>query len=257
MANWVFKGLASGVVTTRYPHRMEEIPGGWSGLPVVRGGNCPPECRQCAQACPSGAIESGPAGPRIDYMRCLFCRECVENCPAEVLVWRNDFRLARLNRRGEPSRRFSKRSVYIRHVDTGACESCLWEVNGLSNPYYDLHRLGFFFVTSPRHADLLLVTGPVTRNMADALDKAYRAMPAPKLVVAAGTCACSGSFAGVNYAAPYRLADLLPVDVFIPGCPPAPLTLLHGLLLAVGRLKEAEDTRMTTGGGEAAGVAGK
>lgn len=243
MANWVFKGLASGVVTTRYPYVVENIPGAWPGLPeVIKENACPADCRKCREACLSNAItRSGPAAPAIDYLRCLFCRRCVESCPRKVIVWKNDFRSAVLNRKDTLPRRFSRRSVYIRHVDGGACESCLWEINGLSNPYYDLHRLGFFFVTSPRHADLLLVSGPVTQSLADALIKTYRAMPGPKLVIATGACACSVSFAGMNYATPYRLADLLPVDVFIPGCPPAPLTLLHGLLLATGRISEAPE----------------
>lgn len=241
MANWVLKGLAKGVVTAKYPSVAENIPGAWCGYPEVQKEViCQEDCKKCLQACPTGAVTLSRAGrPVIDYQRCLFCGDCVHCCPEGVLAWENDFRLAALNSRCSRPHRFSRRSVYIRHIDGGCCEACLWEVNGISNPYYDLHRLGFFFVTSPRHADVLLVTGPVTGNMRGALEKAYRAMAAPKLVLAAGSCACSGTFAGMkNYASPFRLADLLPVDIFIPGCPPSPLTLLHGLLLAIGRAGE-------------------
>ncbi len=252
MANWVWRGLASGIVTTKYPQRQDNIPGGWPGLPVVTGeGQCPEFCPQCREVCPAGAIDCRGAAPVIDYRRCLFCRLCVTACPAGVLKWEDDFRTARRLRPDRPSERLSRRSVYIRHVDAGACECCLWEVGALSQPHYDLHRLGFFFVTSPRHADLLLVSGPVTRNMASALDKTYQAMPQPKIVIACGGCACGASLGGSSYATPFKLEELLPVDVFIPGCPPAPLSLLHGLLLAVGRMETgsaAKDQQFKTVG---------
>ena len=142
MANWVFKGLASGVVTTKYPRQREDIPGGWPGLPVAAG-LCPDSCRACREVCPTGAIECTGGAVLIDYNRCLFCRQCVAGCPAGILTWENDFRTAVSARQGQPGSRFSRRSVYIRHVDAGACECCLWEVGALSHPYYDLHRLGF------------------------------------------------------------------------------------------------------------------
>lgn len=127
------------------------------------------------------------------------------------------------------------RSLHIREVDAGSCNGCEVEIVGLNSPVYDVERFGIHFVASPRHADLLLVTGPVTRNMELALRKTYAAMPSPRLVVAVGACGCSGGLFGQNYASLGGVDAVLPVDVYIPGCPPNPHALLHGILLAVGR----------------------
>ena len=130
------------------------------------------------------------------------------------------------------------RSLHIREVDAGSCNGCEVEIVGLNSPIYDIERFGIHFVASPRHADLLLVTGPVTRNMELALRKTYDAMPGPRLVVAVGACGCSGGIFGENYATLGGVDRVIPVDVYIPGCPPNPHALLHGILLAVGRLAE-------------------
>jgi len=130
------------------------------------------------------------------------------------------------------------RSLAIREVDAGSCNGCELEIVALNNPIYDIERFGIHFVASPRHADMLLVTGPVTRNMELALLKTYRAMPGPKLVVAVGACGISGGIFGKNYASLGGVDQVLPVDVYIPGCPPRPQALLHGILLAIGRLAE-------------------
>jgi formate hydrogenlyase subunit 7 len=127
------------------------------------------------------------------------------------------------------------RSLHMRHVDAGSCNACESEIKLLTSPYYDIHRLGLFFTSSPRHADLLLVTGPVTRGMEAPLRQTYDAMPDPRLVVAVGACACTGGIFGPSAFSRGGLAHVLPVDVFIPGCPPAPLSLIHGLLLALDR----------------------
>jgi len=129
------------------------------------------------------------------------------------------------------------RSLHIREVDAGSCNGCEVEINGLGSPVYDIERFGIHFVASPRHADMLLVTGPVTRNMELALRKTYDATPDPRLVVAVGACGCSGGIFGVNYATCGAVDAVIPVDVYIPGCPPNPYALLHGILLAVGRLR--------------------
>ena len=127
------------------------------------------------------------------------------------------------------------RALAIREVDAGSCNGCELEIHALSNPYYNIEGAGIRFVASPRHADLLLVTGPVSRNMAQALRRTYDAMPDPKLVVAAGQCACDGGIFGETYATLGRVANVLPVDITVPGCPPAPLELLRGILAAVRR----------------------
>jgi len=131
-----------------------------------------------------------------------------------------------------------RRSLHIRHVDAGSDGSEEAEILALANPYYDIHRLGLFFTPAPRHADILLVTGPVTRAMADPLRRTYDAMPFPKLVLAAGTSACGGGIFGASYATLGGVDKVLPVDVYVPGTPPSPLALLYGLLLAIGRLEQ-------------------
>ena len=128
------------------------------------------------------------------------------------------------------------RSLHIRAVDAGSCNGCEVEIHGLNSPVYDLERFGVHFVASPRHADMLLVTGPVTRNMELALRKTYDATPDPRLVVAVGACGCSGGIFGQNYATCGAVDSVLPVDVYIPGCPPNPHALLQGILLAIGRM---------------------
>ncbi len=124
-------------------------------------------------------------------------------------------------------------ALTIRHVDAGSCNGCELEINALNNPYYNLEGLGIKFVASPRHADLLLVTGPVSRNMEVALKRTYDATPDPKLVVAIGDCGCSGGIFGENYASRGRVSNVIPVDVAVPGCPPTPLAIMQGILTAI------------------------
>ncbi|MGQ9659889.1 MAG: NADH-quinone oxidoreductase subunit B family protein [Thermochromatium sp.] len=125
------------------------------------------------------------------------------------------------------------RSLAIRQVDAGSCNACELEIHALNNPYYDLERFGMHFVASPRHADALLVTGPVSRHMETALRRTWRATPAPKFVIAVGECACTGGEFGVSYASCGAVENVIPVDVKIPGCPPAPMDMLRGLLAAL------------------------
>jgi Ni,Fe-hydrogenase III small subunit len=136
------------------------------------------------------------------------------------------------------------RALCIRQVDAGSCNGCELEIHALNNPFYNLEGLGIRFVASPRHADLLLVTGPVSRHMALALRRTYEAMPDPKLVVALGDCGCSGGIFGENYASCGRVSNVIPVDVVVPGCPPSPLRILQGILTAIS----AQATRRVTHG---------
>ena len=129
------------------------------------------------------------------------------------------------------------RSLHIRQVDAGSCNGCEIEIVNLNSPVYDIERFGIHFVASPRHADMLLVTGPVTRNMELALKKTYDAAPDPRLVVAVGACGCSGGIFGVNYATCGGVDSVIPVDVYVPGCPPNPHALLHGIFLAMGKIR--------------------
>jgi Ni,Fe-hydrogenase III small subunit/formate hydrogenlyase subunit 6/NADH:ubiquinone oxidoreductase subunit I len=213
----------------------------------------------------------------LDYGRCIFCGLCAEaaadrtiRITAEVELaaqqrshlvssayYRVDvagkqqfLKLALADRQAseeeeavkeqlrEKIRRVLRRSLQIREVDAGSCNGCEMEITGLNSPVYDAERLGIRFVASPRHADMLLVTGPVTHNMEVPLKKAYNATPEPRLVVAVGACGCSGGIFGCNYASLGGVDQVIPVDVYIPGCPPPPQALLHGILLAVGRMEE-------------------
>jgi len=136
----------------------------------------------------------------------------------------------RLN--AEVLRRFQG-ALTIRHVDAGSCNGCELEINALGNPYYNLEGLGIKFVASPRHADMLLVTGPVSRHMEVALKRTYDATPEPKLVVALGDCGCTGGIFGESYASRGRVSNVIPVDVAVPGCPPTPLAIMQGILTAI------------------------
>ncbi len=136
----------------------------------------------------------------------------------------------RLERRGAAA---LGRALTIRHVDAGSCNGCELEIHALNNPYYNLEGLGIKFVASPRHADMLLVTGPVSRNMEVALRRTYDATPEPKLVVAVGDCGCTGGIFGESYASLGRVANVIPVDVAVPGCPPPPAAIMQGILTAV------------------------
>lgn len=128
------------------------------------------------------------------------------------------------------------RSLHVRHLDAGSCNGCDWEIAALLNPVHDLQRLGIDFVASPRHADLLLVTGVMTRNLEEAAIRTFEAMPEPRLVVAVGACAISGGVFAGSYANRAGIAGVLPVDIFVPGCPPRPEALIQGLLAAMGRM---------------------
>ena len=131
------------------------------------------------------------------------------------------------------------RALTIREVDAGSCNGCELEIHALNNPYYNIEGLGIKFVASPRHADMLLVTGPVSRNMAVALERTWQATPAPKLVVAVGDCGCTGGIFGESYASCGKVANVIPVDVAVPGCPPPPLDILRGILTAIRQRRSA------------------
>ena len=225
-----------------------------------------------AAVCPTGAIAfedfRGRRTVAVDYGRCTFCGECASASPEAVritpecelaatrrqdLVTIAEYALTEAGSQGElvgvsnsweelgeridrQAHEVLGRSLAIRQVDAGSCNGCEIEIAALNNPVYDLERFGIHFVASPRHADMLLVTGPVTRNMELALLKTWQATPEPRLVVAVGACGVSGGIFGRNYATIGAVDQVLPVDVYIPGCPPRPQALLHGILLAIGRL---------------------
>lgn len=205
--------------------------------PLQRHGDCG-SCSVCAAECPTGALTTTPSW-QWTAERCTFCGLCVEACERQLLL-QAPAQLAALHTAlGEAvaaeTRRLFGRSLAIRHLDAGSCNACDFELAALSNPYYDLSRYGISFVASPRHADLLMVTGGVTRNLKDALLRTYAATPEPKRVLTVGACASGGCVNGSAYALAGKVEDFVPVHLRLPGCPPRPQSLLYALLLLMGR----------------------
>lgn len=260
-----FRGLRDGLLTTRWPKHADSyfdaFPAAVDVLPrsdpraghrrLLRG------AADAAAACPTEAIAVAEK-TTLDRGKCILCGRCVATAP-DWFGWAHGADTARLRRgalvvfpvaetdealdavRTELAKRVRRlrRSVHLRHVDAGSDGSDEWEVNALTNPVYDMHRLGIFFTASPRHADILLVTGIGAAGMTEALRRTLDGMPRPTVVIAVGTDAISGGLVGGGYIGGSGIGDLLPVDVWIPGSPASPFSLLHGILLALGRLPAA------------------
>ncbi|MGH7975635.1 MAG: NADH-quinone oxidoreductase subunit NuoB [Limisphaerales bacterium] len=232
--SWVINGIRAGIKTTAYPAKPEAAAGVSPGLPV--GGDYPANQIASLMAhCPT-QVFSGRSGQLIvDQRRCIHCYRCVRGIEHPV-AWQQNYEWATFcDAKENKFDRPFHRSIHICVVDAGDCGACLNEVRQLNNPYYNMHRLGFFITPSPRHADVLLVVGPVTDHMKFALKKIYDAMPTPKRVIAVGACAVTGGVFADSFVCAKGVADVLPVDVEVPGQPPPPLAILHGLLVAVGR----------------------
>jgi Ni,Fe-hydrogenase III small subunit/Pyruvate/2-oxoacid:ferredoxin oxidoreductase delta subunit len=252
MAVWTLHGLRFGKATTSWPKGGgDDGQAGVLGMPRFHPERVTKASRACADICPTGAIqyrdENGPE-LMVDYGRCIACQLCVEVSSAAEMETSNDWAFGVRDREdlqtageqreaeapAKPRRRF-RRSLFVRHVDAGSCNGCESELQALNNPFYNLHRLGIFFTASPRFADVLLVTGPVTRAMRESLLATYEAMPGPKWVVATGTCAVSGGLMTGGYAGGNGVPEWLPVDLYIPGCPPNPAAIIEALLLLLDR----------------------
>ncbi len=251
--------LRYGRQTVAFPDGPPRFSSRFRGRPALDPARCPPGCAACADVCPTEAIaDAGRASISVDLGRCLFCGDCASACPPGALRFTDDHRLSSRDRAAlvvtndEPvlaraldaeMQRVFGRSLKLRQVSAAGCNGCEAELNASGNIQFDAGRFGIQFVASPRHADGIVVTGPVSENMALALRKTYEAVPPPRLVVAVGACAISGGpFRGspvVNDGAAPALQGI-PVDLFVPGCPPHPITFLDGLLRMLGRLGPRE-----------------
>ncbi len=270
---WALRGLRDGVLTTRWPVRPDEYASATRGPATVLA----PTARGASEAdvaglCPTSALTVTPSGEvRVDQGRCILCGRCVAARP-DLFGWSAGAHQAALSRAGlvvpgeetpdtlaavtaglRARTRALRRSVHLRHVDTGSDGSEEWEILALLNPVYDIHRLGMFLTASPRHADVLLVTGPGALGMAEPLRQTYEAMPHPKVAIAVGTDAVSGGTVGPSRAAAATatggVGDIVPIDVWLPGSPPSPFAILSALLLALNRLPTGSVAAARTGGG--------
>jgi Ni,Fe-hydrogenase III small subunit/Pyruvate/2-oxoacid:ferredoxin oxidoreductase delta subunit len=249
--------LHHGCATMAYPGGpAPPLPDRHGGALRVDSTRCVEGCTSCIPVCPTRAITRSPGqAVALDLGRCIFCSACVEACPEGAITHTGDHRLAARGRTdlmigesGEEIRLAAAldaklrgmfgRSLRLRQVSAGGCNACEADINVLGTIGWDLGRFGIQFVASPRHADGLLVTGPVTANMQLALEKAYAAVPAPKIVIAVGACAIAGGPFVDHPEVRNGVASVLPVDLFIAGCPPHPLTILDGLLRLLGRLDD-------------------
>jgi Ni,Fe-hydrogenase III small subunit/Pyruvate/2-oxoacid:ferredoxin oxidoreductase delta subunit len=254
--------LKRGCETMTYPKGpAPALPDRHGGALKVDATQCADGCNACVPVCPTEAIARPASKPvALDLGRCIFCAGCVEVCPQGAIAQTGDHRMAARRREdlalGEPGReqvrlasaldhklrKLFGRSLRLRVVSAGGCGGCEADTNVLNTIGWDLSRFGIQFVASPRHADGLLITGCVSKNMELALKKAWEAVPEPKIVIAVGTCAIAGGpFVG-NPQILNGANSVVPVDLYIPGCPPHPVTILDGLLRLLGRLEEKSES---------------
>ncbi|MBW9171865.1 NADH-quinone oxidoreductase subunit NuoB [Clostridium estertheticum] len=216
---------------------------------IIAERNACDNCGKCMNICPVNAIKINTITNAehlvsVDYKKCIYCRNCVDICPKSVLKMTSDYKMAQLELAGDKLRekiyKTFRRSLVLRVVDTGSCNACMSELNALSNTFYDISRFGINVSPSPRHADGLVVTGPVTINMKEALEKTYQAMAEPKIVIAVGSCAYNGGVFKEGDGVYGTLNDILPVDLVIPGCPPSPQAIIFGLLKIMDKIKKTD-----------------
>jgi Ni,Fe-hydrogenase III small subunit/Fe-S-cluster-containing hydrogenase component 2 len=238
--------------TMKYPDAPPApMPDRFRGRPKIDTSKCAENCHACTSVCPTDAINLTD-NPHIDLGKCLFCTECAKNCIQNAITYSNDYRLSVREREDlvvahnqeqvlasaldAKMKKLFGRSLKLRQVSAGGCNACEADVNVLNTVGWDLGRFGIQFVAAPRHADGILVTGPVSNNMSLALQKTYDAVASPKLVIAVGACAISGGMFRDHSEVKNGADTSLNVDLYIPGCPPHPLTILDGMLRLLGRV---------------------
>jgi Ni,Fe-hydrogenase III small subunit/NAD-dependent dihydropyrimidine dehydrogenase PreA subunit len=237
--------LKQGHQTIALPAQLSPA---FRGRPALDPSGCGGGCHACADVCPTGAVTVSPLS--VDLGKCLFCPACSSACPNGAIRSTADYRLAARERGdlvikgGEPvlasalerrTRKLFGRALRLRQVSAGGCSGCEVELNATGNIQFDLSRFGVQFVASPRHADCIVITGPVTVNMRQALIDTYAATPSPRLVIAVGACAISGGvFAGSREV--LGIPAEIPIDLYVPGCPPHPLSFMDGVLRMLGKL---------------------
>jgi Ni,Fe-hydrogenase III small subunit len=242
-----------GTRTSFFPAGDAPFPERFRGRPTLDASKCPAGCRECREAMPSELLTSLDGRPGLDAGAALFAPEEASACPHQAISFSRDFRMAARTREDlrspngetrlaaaldERMRRLFGRSLRLRSVAAGSCNGCEAELVALGNVVFDMARFGVQFVASPRHADGIVVTGAVSQNMRSALCQTWEAVPEPRLVIAVGACAINGGpFRGSPEVGDGVPPDL-PVDLWVPGCPPHPLTVLDGLLRLLGRLEE-------------------
>jgi Ni,Fe-hydrogenase III small subunit len=234
--NWFLRGLGAGIRTEKVPGRADVALALSEGMPKRTAFASEGAAANVASLCPTDALVVYGSAVNVIEDRCVVCLRCKrEGEPAQQ--WRHDVAWAHLPEGGSdnPLRgRFAK-SIHVRIVDAGDCGACLNELAQLNGPSYNFHRFGIFITPTPRQADVLLVVGPVTRQMRDPLKAAYDAMPTPKRVVAVGACAASGGLFGPSVMCAAGAASAVPVDLIVPGCPPPPLAIVHALRVVCGQ----------------------
>lgn len=247
---WILHGIKNGILTTKYPLKLPTT----DEIPV---NSIPPSASVDASwvdgelICPTGAIQAQP-GRNIDLGKCIYCRRCADagfifdkdmsEMGRKIALQARKISALELPEKDVveewKKQRIFKRSLHVMMIDVGSCNACNLEVLNLSNPYYDLTRLGIFFTNSPKHTDALVVVGALNSAMIEILKRTYESMPNPKVVISIGACAISGGIFHDTEGFVSPIHDIIPVDVTVPGCPPTPIQILEGLLLTVGKLEK-------------------